>query len=326
MRSTLQFYLAAGAAGLALGAGAAEAQIRPGSAGSPDMPLGRNSAPPPGFMELCQRAPEECLSTLEASQQELSRIRTWAGQSRWTMTFAAAGLLNRATSPAAIPVSARMPVPPRPMPRIAYTPAASAIVSSPTKVLEGAEQRRALKDAARKAQSRKGRRIPTPEMTTEKVTASARPDVSVTPAPAAPASPAQAEPSPRLTSLPIDAIQTINRRVNRTIRRASDAEAFGREDLWVVPTGPRATGDCEDYVLAKRRALIEAGVAPTALSIAIVRTRRGETHAVLLVATAEGEQVLDNLSPWIVRWDQAPYQWLERQAPGQPLTWVNAAA
>jgi predicted transglutaminase-like cysteine proteinase len=123
-----------------------------------------------------------------------------------------------------------------------------------------------------------------------------------------------------------EALQTINRRINRTIRRASDTDAFGREDVWVLPTGPRPTGDCEDYVLAKRRALIEAGITPAALSIAIVRTRRGETHAVLLVATAEGEQVLDNLSPWVLRWDQAPYEWIQRQAPGRALSWVTVTA
>ena len=60
-----------------------------------------------------------------------------------------------------------------------------------------------------------------------------------------------------------------------------------------------------------------------ALTIAIVRTRQGEGHAVLLVATDQGEYVLDNLSPWAMPWRQVGYQWLKRQAPGQPLTWVS---
>jgi predicted transglutaminase-like cysteine proteinase len=46
-------------------------------------------------------------------------------------------------------------------------------------------------------------------------------------------------------------------------------------------------------------------------------------HAVLLVATVEGEVVLDNLSPWVLPWNEAPYQWLDRQAPGAPTQWVH---
>lgn len=141
---------------------------------------------------------------------------------------------------------------------------------------------------------------------------------------APPNQPDQAD-QPMLATVSIDVLQSVNRRINRSIRRASDIDAFGRDDLWLAPTGPRATGDCEDYVLAKRRALIDLGIAPGALSIAIVRTRRGESHAVLLVATPQGEQVLDNLSPWVLRWNDAPYEWRERQMPGQPLSWVRIA-
>jgi predicted transglutaminase-like cysteine proteinase len=121
-------------------------------------------------------------------------------------------------------------------------------------------------------------------------------------------------------------LETINRRVNRSIRRASDLESQGVVDLWSAPSGQGAGGDCEDYALAKRRALIAQGVDPDLMSLAIVRTRRGETHAVLLVATAQGEYVLDNLSPWVVRWDRAPYEWIERQAPGATLDWVLIAS
>ena len=135
----------------------------------------------------------------------------------------------------------------------------------------------------------------------------------------APAPQLRRGPAPRLRDL-----EGVNRRLNRAIRRGSDQELFGQADVWVAPAGSRASGDCEDYVLAKRRTLIDAGVDPSRLSIALVLTRRGEGHAVLLVATEEGEYVLDNLSPWVLRWDQAPYEWRERQAPGRPLTWVAA--
>ncbi len=76
-------------------------------------------------------------------------------------------------------------------------------------------------------------------------------------------------------------------------------------------------------MLEKRGALIADGVPAEALSIAIVQTRWGETHAVLLVNTDQGEIVLDSLSDWIKPWRKAPYRWVERQAPGHQLTWVS---
>ena len=92
--------------------------------------------------------------------------------------------------------------------------------------------------------------------------------------------------------------------------------------------GTRITGTCrcrrgsKDYVLEKRRALIAEGVPAANLSIAIVKTPRGETHAVLLVATDRGELVLDSLSDWIQPWWKVRYTWISRQAPGQQLSWV----
>jgi predicted transglutaminase-like cysteine proteinase len=121
-------------------------------------------------------------------------------------------------------------------------------------------------------------------------------------------------------------LQRINTRINRSIRRADDYATYGRGDYWAAGGDNVKRGDCEDYSLAKRRALIEAGTPGEALSLAIVRTRQGEMHAVLLVATQAGEVVLDNLSPWILPWTEAPYQWLDRQAPGAPTHWVHVEA
>lgn len=46
----------------------------------------------------------------------------------------------------------------------------------------------------------------------------------------------------------------------------------------------------------------------------------------LLIDTDKGAMVLDNLSPWIRRWDQTPYTWIARQTPGDPLTWRAVGA
>lgn len=119
-------------------------------------------------------------------------------------------------------------------------------------------------------------------------------------------------------------VNSINRRINRAVRHVSDDRLYGVADYWArAAEGGR--GDCEDYVLAKRAALIEAGVPAQALSIAIVQTRWGESHAVLLLASDEGEFVLDSLSPWIARWDRVDYRWRERQRRGHPFDWVMAA-
>lgn len=119
-------------------------------------------------------------------------------------------------------------------------------------------------------------------------------------------------------------LDRVNRRINSAIRYVPDAALYGNEDYWhlsLYPGGP-AAGDCKDYVLEKKRALIAEGIPAANLSIAIVQTSRGEIHAVLLVNTDRGELVLDSLSAWVQPWRKVGYRWLERQAPGQQLNWV----
>lgn len=83
-------------------------------------------------------------------------------------------------------------------------------------------------------------------------------------------------------------LKQINTRVNRAITPVAD-----NSDVWSLnPT----SGDCEDYVLSKRSALIRKGVPAGSLRIAYTHTRRGEPHAVLVVKTSEGDYVLDNLT------------------------------
>jgi predicted transglutaminase-like cysteine proteinase len=125
-------------------------------------------------------------------------------------------------------------------------------------------------------------------------------------------------------------VAEINLRVNRQIGAQSDVAQFGQRDFWALPMFRRkaaavAQGDCEDYVLAKRRELIAAGVPEGALSIAIGRTPRREVHAVLLIATPTGEFVLDNRSPWVSRWYDLNYRWDRRQVPGSQR-WARVSA
>ena len=147
--------------------------------------------------------------------------------------------------------------------------------------------------------------------------------LAVEPAPASETTPPTGSPPRVFSDLSLDQLNAINRNLNRTIRPADDPAGPGSVDRWSLPSDRDLGGDCEDYVLAKRQALIEAGVPIQALSIAVVETPRRDLHAVLLVATAEGEVVLDNLSPWIVSWRQMPYRWLQRQQAGSALSWVQ---
>jgi predicted transglutaminase-like cysteine proteinase len=121
-----------------------------------------------------------------------------------------------------------------------------------------------------------------------------------------------------------DLFDRVNREVNRAILPRKDKD-LGVVDHWgaVLAADGRRWGDCEDYVLEKRRRLIAGGVPAGALSIALVQAQNGEAHAVLLAGTDRGEFVLDNLTPWIVPWTEAPYRWLERQAPGAAFRWVR---
>ncbi|MCI3132723.1 transglutaminase-like cysteine peptidase [Phenylobacterium aquaticum] len=119
-------------------------------------------------------------------------------------------------------------------------------------------------------------------------------------------------------------VKSVNERINRAILKRSDLELYGVEEDWTLPleTGVNA-GDCEDFVLEKRRALLIAGVPRSALSIAVATTFRGARHAVLILSTDRGDYVLDSLSPWILPWSKTGYHWEERQVAGSTENWAS---
>jgi predicted transglutaminase-like cysteine proteinase len=96
-------------------------------------------------------------------------------------------------------------------------------------------------------------------------------------------------------------LKKVNSRVNRAISPRND----GAADVW---NASASSGDCEDYVLAKRRALIKSGLPSSALRIAYVKTRRGEGHAILVVKTSKGDFVLDNLNTSVRPLSQSGYR------------------
>lgn len=118
-------------------------------------------------------------------------------------------------------------------------------------------------------------------------------------------------------------ITKVNQTVNREVRKSSDLDLYGMPEFWTLPQviDGKMYGDCEDYALEKRRRLIEAGVAADALTLAVVITRSGERHAVLVAAFDGGDVVLDNLTPWPTPWAELGYTWIQRQVAGSS-TWT----
>lgn len=249
-----------------------------------DMPLGANALPPVGYVAFCERKPQDCGADIATVIAGARR----ADADRAELSASLGTAAQAALMPAALGAPALLRPPAAP---------------------------------------------PTPPQTTETEPAPEAIEVGVVPAvlqtdvtfidPAVEALRQAEARAPRMTPKLWSLLNRVNGEVNGAIEQRSDVANYGRDDYWNTPLEEgRQAGDCEDYVLEKERALIAAGLPRAALNIALVTTRWGESHAVLLVATSEGEYVLDNLSPWLLTWREAPYKWLRRQVNGDPFSWV----
>jgi predicted transglutaminase-like cysteine proteinase len=113
----------------------------------------------------------------------------------------------------------------------------------------------------------------------------------------------------------------VNRWVNTKIKPLTDMEHWGVVERWSYPDD--GYGDCEDYVLLKRRMLIQAGWPRQALLITVVRDQRGDGHAVLTVKTDKGEFILDNQVEEVLLWSETSYRFVKRQSQVDPNIWVS---
>jgi predicted transglutaminase-like cysteine proteinase len=113
----------------------------------------------------------------------------------------------------------------------------------------------------------------------------------------------------------------INDHVNRMIKPMTDLEHWGTVERWSYPDD--GYGDCEDYVLLKRRLLMQAGWPREALLITVVRDKRGDGHAVLTVRTSKGEFILDNQEEKVLPWTETGYRFVKRQSQSNPNVWVS---
>ncbi|MGL4489773.1 MAG: transglutaminase-like cysteine peptidase [Rhizobiaceae bacterium] len=124
----------------------------------------------------------------------------------------------------------------------------------------------------------------------------------------------------RLTPALWNKMQDVNNSINVMIEPITDEDQWNKEELWSFPVNK---GDCEDYVLLKRKLLIEQGVPANNLLITVVRQKNGDGHAVLAIRTDRGDFILDNVEGKIKSWEKTGYRFLKRQSDNHAQKWVS---
>lgn len=116
-------------------------------------------------------------------------------------------------------------------------------------------------------------------------------------------------------------LDTVNRFFNQKIEAVTDIDQYGVIERWTfADTGK---GDCEDYVLEKRRMLLRMGWSPASLLITVVLDKQKSGHAVLTVVSDRGDYVLDNMTDEILTWSRSGLTFVKRQSPQDPNVWVD---
>ena len=116
----------------------------------------------------------------------------------------------------------------------------------------------------------------------------------------------------------------VNINVNKRVRKIEDLAQYGTAEYWTLPTA--RGGDCEDIVLLKKKLLVEGGISSSRLLMATVLDRRMNSHAVLVLRTASGDHILDNLNNQIIPWNRTGYTFLKMQDPASLNNWNSVLA
>ena len=123
------------------------------------------------------------------------------------------------------------------------------------------------------------------------------------------------------TNAAFQELARVNRFVNDRIKPMTDLEHYGVVEKWAYPED--GYGDCEDYVLLKRKMLMQLGWPREALLITVVRDKKGDGHSVLTVRTDKGEFILDNQVEEVLLWSDTGYRYVKRQSQTDPNIWVS---
>jgi predicted transglutaminase-like cysteine proteinase len=129
----------------------------------------------------------------------------------------------------------------------------------------------------------------------------------------------------RLTSQSWAELNQINQIVNREIEPLGDEDHYKiyEQDIlnwWTYPDDGK--GNCNDYVIMKRKLLVEAGWPRSALLMTVVVDPHGDGHLILMVRTDHGDLILDNMREQIVAWDRTGYRFVKRQSQVNYNEWV----
>jgi predicted transglutaminase-like cysteine proteinase len=117
----------------------------------------------------------------------------------------------------------------------------------------------------------------------------------------------------------LPALRSINVSVNRSIKPLSDQKHFGVRERWSYPS---KEGDCEDFALAKRKALLRRGYSASNLLLAVGHNGI-EPHTVLVVRTRDGDFVLDNQTDAILSVSAARVSIRKIQSPSNGGEWLT---
>lgn len=119
--------------------------------------------------------------------------------------------------------------------------------------------------------------------------------------------------------------RVINLSINAALTYRTDEEMWGQAERWVLPITQEGLsfGDCEDYALEKRVALIAAGVPAERLRLATAWSRMTGDHAVLILRLDDGDYVLDNTTPHIYNVADTAYRWDALQTGDSLLHWSS---
>ena len=118
-------------------------------------------------------------------------------------------------------------------------------------------------------------------------------------------------------------VSAINMQANKRVVSGNDLELFGKEEHWIIA---ETVGDCEDFVLLKKKELEALGYPSSTLLITVVLDEKQEGHAVLTIATDTGDYVLDNRRDEILPFTSTGYQFIKRQSQLDPQRWVSLAS
>ena len=114
-----------------------------------------------------------------------------------------------------------------------------------------------------------------------------------------------------------DLVEAIHGKVNSNTEYRTDLKQYGIPEVWTVAG---KYGDCEDYALTKRTALLNAGWSKDKLGLCVCYTASNEGHCVLWVDTDKGSFILDNNYAFPMKPSELPYKWESMLCNGE---WVQ---